>query len=474
MKNRFLDYVFRRRSRSITLSPENKESRDLKGAFDLVYNSRRWTDQGNRSGPGSDPEACAPMCLKLIELIRTEKILSIVDVSCGGMAWWPIVLNGVEHDITFFGYDVSEIIIVENQRKFQDKDNWTFAVADARSFEYPDADLIVCRQTLNHLWRDDAIAVLVNIMWRSRRFVAVTNNSLIEVNDEDSSRAPLMPPRHDATCYTKLNLNIMPFDLASPIRRIGDVEGEDLDIFLSMYPPDKSTCIVSAFIGDQLDKVRQSPASKDESFFWANKEEFRAVIEAAGWTFLLDTSFAGDPTDQVQTSIRSKYFKFLQFRHDEFKDPLEKFRFALWSDAKRIPESRAAFQAFLLARKPFPKGTSGITIRTTPPVKESIEAEIAAAMPQERYARTMDRMRFLIGEEMRNHRSSNSIRICNTGLILFDLANPQVHELNKLIYDGVIATDNPECQILFALYRQRFSAELINVVPYEDYPSVLD
>jgi Methyltransferase domain len=451
-----------------------ERKRDLHDAFDLAYRTSRWTEQGNRSGPGSDPEACRPMCLGLSEFIRSQKITSIVDVSCGGMAWWPQVLDECEEEILFSGYDVSKVVIDNNRNRFRDRPNWRFGVADARVFNYPDADLFVCRQTINHLWSDDAVAVVRNISRRARRFVALTNNTGVEENPTDATRIPLMPPRSEATRYTRLNLNAKPFQLPPAVYSLQDVEGESLEIFLSEHPRQESCCIISAFIGETLDFVRQSPAPKDRSFFWANKEEFRDVIERAGWTFIHDNDFADDPCDPVKTSIRSKYFKFLQFMHDESRMPLRNFRFALWADTKRIPESPKAFKAFMSASPKSERWLPGVTIRTTPPLKETLDAEIEAAMPQERYARTMNAVRDVIRKEINEKGARNEVRICNTGLILFDLANPEVHELNRLIYESTVLTQNPECQIFFALFRQRFSENLINVVPYEMYPSVTD
>jgi len=86
----------------------------------------------------------------------------------------------------------------------------------------------------------------------------------------------------------------------------------------------------------------------------------------------------------------------------------------------------------------------------------------------------MNAVRDVIRKEINEKGARNEVRICNTGLILFDLANPEVHELNRLIYESTVLTQNPECQIFFALFRQRFSESLINVVPYEMYPSVTD
>lgn len=236
----------------------------------------------------------------------------------------------------------------------------------------------------------------------------------------------------------------------------------------------ESCCIVSAFIGDRLDRLRQSPLHKSQSFFWGNKEDFRPIVEAAGWTFLLDSEFSDDPTDERETSIRSKYFKFLAFRGGDSPSPIDGFRYALWADAKRIPVSRADFEAFVEIDSTRSNVAPGIKIRTTPPLKETIESEIKAAMGQERYAFTMDRVRAVIDREVAAGLAENSIRICNTGLILYDLANPQVRELNALIYAATMETANPECQIFFSLFRQRYRQDLVQVVPYEKYPSHIE
>jgi hypothetical protein len=115
------------------------------------------------------------------------------------MAWWPQVLDECEEEILFSGYDVSKVVIDNNRNRFRDRPNWRFGVADARVFNYPDADLFVCRQTINHLWSDDAVAVVRNISRRARRFVALTNNTGVEENPTDATRIPLMPPRSEAT-----------------------------------------------------------------------------------------------------------------------------------------------------------------------------------------------------------------------------------------------------------------------------------
>lgn len=442
--------------------------------FNRAYTTSRWTDAGNRSGPGSEPDACKPMWESLAAFIAASDIRSIVDVSCGGMAWWPHVLTPLSDRVSFHGFDVSQTAIAAHEESFCEHRNWRFGVADARTFSYPTADLIVCRQTLNHLYSPDALAVVSNITKQARRFVAFTSDDLLLDNPSDAVRVPLMPQTKDATCYTRLNLNAKPFNLAPAVEIIPDVDGDTLSIFLSEIRPVESCCIISAFIGDRLDRLRQSPLAKEQSFFWGNKEDFRHIVEAAGWTFFLDSEFSGDPKNETETSIRSKHFKFLAFLGGVNTSQVVAFRYALWADAKRIPISLDDFQAFLEVQDPSSHIVPGIKIRTTPTIKETIESEIEAALGQERYAGTMDRVRAVIDREFSRSFANNSVRICNTGLILYDLANPEVRELNAMIYDATIETANPECQIFFSLFRQRFRSSLVEVVPYEKYPSHIE
>jgi hypothetical protein len=270
-----------------------------------------------------------------------------------------------------------------------------------------------------------------------------------------------------------MNLRGAPFSLSQPLHSIPDILGETLEVFLSEYPRQKSICLISGFIGDELPRVRPSPLPRELSFFWANKNEWKEIVENAGWTFLWDDSFEGDPANPVDASIRSKHFKFLQFLQENTKSSIQHFRYVMWADSRRIPVSRTAFFDFLFARPDDPRLLPGITIRTTPPLKETLESEIQAAMGQPRYAKTMDQVRQVIREEMETNGAREEVRICNTGLILFDTANPRVQKLNNLIVENVLKTRNPECQIFFALLRQRFDDNLIFVVPYEAFPSIL-
>ncbi len=205
----------------------------LTPVFDRVYETNRWTTAGNGSGPGSALGSNAPVVQGLIRFIRSHSIRRIVDVSCGGMSWWPHVLE-VSKDVAFHGFDVSQVIVARNQAAFADL-GWQFDVGDARTHTYPPSDLVVCRQTLNHLWPDDAVAVLENLL-RSARFLAITHDPATRSNPTVSKRKPLFDDCARATRYARLNLHLDPFPQMRGIAAIPDVDDQRLGIFRAALP----------------------------------------------------------------------------------------------------------------------------------------------------------------------------------------------------------------------------------------------
>ncbi len=201
----------------------------LQSTFDRVYTTLRWTDAGNGSGPGSDIEAARHMTAGLLGFVQSHKIRSIRDVSCGGMAWWPGVLNQLP-GVNFVGADVSKVVTDRNRARFANHTDWCFVSQDARDSIPARADLIVCRQTLNHLWASDACDVVRNLLPMCR-YLALTQDGRLYENPLDGVRTPLFEDNADATRYTPLNLRLRPFFLPQPIVQIGDVDGQTLAIF---------------------------------------------------------------------------------------------------------------------------------------------------------------------------------------------------------------------------------------------------
>jgi hypothetical protein len=60
-----------------------------------VYETLAWSDQGNGSGPGSTLAFTEALRAGLVGWVQELGIRSLLDASCGGMAWMPLVIQEV-------------------------------------------------------------------------------------------------------------------------------------------------------------------------------------------------------------------------------------------------------------------------------------------------------------------------------------------------------------------------------------------
>jgi O-methyltransferase len=73
--------------------------RDLRVAFDLVHSSSRWTDQGNKSGPGSNSDACTRVLLNGQDR-RRELYLDLIIKTLANVIYGDpsLVMGKIDHD----------------------------------------------------------------------------------------------------------------------------------------------------------------------------------------------------------------------------------------------------------------------------------------------------------------------------------------------------------------------------------------
>jgi hypothetical protein len=82
-------------------------------------------------------------------------------------------------------------------------------------------------------------------------------------------------------------------------------------------------------------------------------------------------------------------------------------------------------------------------------------AEVEAANYQERYKRNMDKTLELINNKINNNEITDKTEICNTGLILY-INYYDVKNMLDDIYNTCINLQQPECQIIWAIYSQKY------------------
>jgi len=181
---------------------------DRERAFETIYESGYW-EPGKASGHGSTIEATESIRAVIKKIILEHKVGSVLDVACGDMEWMSVVLEDLhltKPGLHYIGADIVEPLIKENQRKFPSLD---FRHLDFVRDDLPVADLIICREALQHL----PVADIREALARFSRSGARLLLSTIHLRRYGiRNRLNIKPGR----CRDR-NLLLAPFNLPNPI-----------------------------------------------------------------------------------------------------------------------------------------------------------------------------------------------------------------------------------------------------------------
>ena len=86
-------------------------------------------------------------CAFLQDFLKEKQIHHVVDVGCGDWGFSKSIdWNGIQYE----GYDIYKELIEKHQAEFS-KDNIRFIHGNAIQMELPKADLLICKDVLQHL-----------------------------------------------------------------------------------------------------------------------------------------------------------------------------------------------------------------------------------------------------------------------------------------------------------------------------------
>lgn len=234
MANAILKRVVRKTLHSLQPLKAGDKNESYSNSFNRIYDKGLWTAAGGGSGPGSELSAVLPMCVKLARFIDRENIRTITDLSCGGMAWWPTALAFAETQVRFHGVDISSTAINRNASNLRSFANMSFEVGDATTFTPDACDLLVCRETINHLRRDDAAKIVHRMQDHPARYFALSQFDAGRENPDDTKRTR---KTGSAFRYTDWNLSLPPFNLPDPLVEIEDLHGRVFAIYKGAAHP---------------------------------------------------------------------------------------------------------------------------------------------------------------------------------------------------------------------------------------------
>jgi hypothetical protein len=182
--------------------------------FSDIYRKGVWgaSQETLYSGPGSLPDNILPYAEFVGRFIAEHNVRSVVDFGCGDFQ------VGRRFDLgnaTYLGCDIVPLVIEENSRNFS-ASNRSFAVFDLLGDDaYPDAELCLIRQVLQHFSNADVAKVLARL--NKYRYVLITDGQT--VGDNSTRNFDIETFHLTRSIYESgLRLELPPFSL--PIRTV--------------------------------------------------------------------------------------------------------------------------------------------------------------------------------------------------------------------------------------------------------------
>ena len=181
---------------------QNFDKDNLGKQFDAIYSVNRW---GAGSGMGSLPQVTTGYRQFLQDFIAQHDIKTIADVGCGD---WQFSRLMDFSQVQYTGYDVSSLVIAQNTKLYQ-KDNIKFVHYDGNFERIEPADLLICKDVLQHL-PNDYIHNFLKILPKFK--YAIITNDIDDVRPENNNTD--LPV---AGGFRPIDLRAEPFNLASTL-----------------------------------------------------------------------------------------------------------------------------------------------------------------------------------------------------------------------------------------------------------------
>jgi SAM-dependent methyltransferase len=141
----------------------------LGDTFNSIYSNNTWTGDGDGSGPGSEPENTTEFRKLLTKLVKDNNANVFVDAPCGACKWTKVWLEELKSQgikITYLGFDIADEAITKaraNLAPLMDYHTIKIEHGDITSSKLPAADILMCRDTLQHLSQDSIKKALANL-----------------------------------------------------------------------------------------------------------------------------------------------------------------------------------------------------------------------------------------------------------------------------------------------------------------------
>jgi SAM-dependent methyltransferase len=182
-------------------------------AFRRIYASDHW--QGG-SGAGSHVAATEAYRRILEAVVRGRDITTVVDAGCGD---WQFSRLVDWSDKRYVGVDIVPEVVVRDREAFG-RENVEFVVDDIRTAALPAADLLVCKDVLQH-WDVGSVQAFLDRNLARYRYALVTND-IASVHSGAEMLNAEIPIGH----WRPLDLERSPFGRRAQAQIDFDIRGE--------------------------------------------------------------------------------------------------------------------------------------------------------------------------------------------------------------------------------------------------------
>jgi hypothetical protein len=158
-------YLYRYEPRKVTPALEARPTPLGPGSHMTQSHTQIFTPQyKDRSGPGSTAEFSAPYRQFLEAFVREHKIDTIVDLGCGDMEVMSrVALGGAR----YYGIDCIADRVIANRKKCP---AYTFAQGEFQKLDIPEADLVLCKDVIQHWSTEDVAQWLAKLATQRQRY----------------------------------------------------------------------------------------------------------------------------------------------------------------------------------------------------------------------------------------------------------------------------------------------------------------
>lgn len=171
--------------------------------FSDIYKYQLWgtNDAGEgSSGPGSTAKNTEIYRNFIQDFLKTFKINSVVDLGCGDWEFTKLInWDGID----YLGLDIVGLVIERNIKLYSSK-SIQFRYGNALQEELPSADLLICKDVLQHLPNTDIMKIIKQL--HKYKYCLLTNSINSSTLSSDN-------PDISIGDYRPLDLTKPPFNL---------------------------------------------------------------------------------------------------------------------------------------------------------------------------------------------------------------------------------------------------------------------